>query len=91
MDAKPVVPNGIDRNHVSVVLEFLAERIRQPREAAIVHPHRQVRTLAVGRADVPFVGVAGDPMFLSADALCGAVAALGALRSRAILPCQRCP
>ena len=32
-----------------VVFEFLREGIRQPRETAIVHPHGEVRALAVGR------------------------------------------
>jgi hypothetical protein len=46
MDAKPVIPNGIDRDHVSVVFEFVRERVRQPREPAIVHSHCKMARIA---------------------------------------------
>jgi len=42
---------------VRVVFELLAERIRQPREAPHRHPHCEVRTLNVRRADVLGIGV----------------------------------
>jgi hypothetical protein len=54
----------VERNHVRVVFELLAERIRQPSEPPHAHPHREVRPLSIGRADVLRIGVAGD---LSAD------------------------
>lgn len=65
MNAKPVVPNGIDRDHVGMVLEFLRKGIREPREAPVVHPHGEVRPLAVGRADVLRIGIAFDPVLLA--------------------------
>jgi hypothetical protein len=55
VNAEPVVPNGVDRDHVSMVLEFLGEGVRQAREAAVVHPHREVGTLGIGRGDVRHV------------------------------------
>ena len=65
MDANQVVPDRVDRDHVRVVLEFLGEGIRQPREAPIVHPHRQIRALAVGRAHVRHVGLAVTRSFFA--------------------------
>jgi hypothetical protein len=65
---------------VSVVLEFLGERIRQAREAAIVHPHGEVRTLDIRGRDVRHIGLAFDLRLLDACAIGGAIAALEALR-----------
>jgi hypothetical protein len=39
-----------------VALEFFAERIRQPCEAADVHPHRKILASDVRRANLAFVG-----------------------------------
>jgi len=47
MDANPVVPNRINRDHVSMVLKLFRERIGQAGKAAIVHPHRQVLPLNI--------------------------------------------
>lgn len=47
-----IVPNGIEPDHVSMVLEFLAEGVRQPREPRHAHAHGEVPALDVGRADV---------------------------------------
>jgi len=35
MDAQEIIPDGIDRNHVGVVLELFRERVRKPRKAAV--------------------------------------------------------
>ena len=60
MDPDEIVPEGIERDHVSVVFEFFAERVGQSGEPAHRHPHGEVRPLHVGRADVFGVRVAGD-------------------------------
>lgn len=52
MDFDEVVVHEVQRNRVRVHLDLLGKRIRQAREAAIVHPHRQVLTLDVGCGDV---------------------------------------
>jgi hypothetical protein len=45
-----------------------------------MHPHRQVRTLDIRRADVLWVRIASDGALASAKALRGAVAATSAIR-----------
>ena len=47
MDPGEVVPDRVERDHVGVVLKLFAECIREPRDAAIVHPHGEVRPLDV--------------------------------------------
>ena len=47
VDADEVVPDGIERDHVSVVFDLLAKGIGEAGEAAHVHPHREVRALGV--------------------------------------------
>ena len=58
-----------ERDHVRVVFELFAESVRQPREASHSHPHREVRPLGIGRADVLRVGIAGDVLRAGSDAL----------------------
>jgi hypothetical protein len=38
VDSEKIIPDRPNRDHMRVVFQFLAERIRQPSEAAIVHP-----------------------------------------------------
>ena len=78
MDANEIVVGHEQRDRVRVVLDLFREAVRQPGEAAHVHPHRQVRALGVARADMTGVGVALDGHLASADAVGGAVSALGA-------------
>ena len=52
VNAAEIVPRHEQRKHQLVILPFLAEGVRQPREAAILHPNRQVRPLNVGRANL---------------------------------------
>lgn len=40
MDATEVVPHEIQRDGMAVILEFLAEGIRQPGEPSHAHAHR---------------------------------------------------
>ena len=47
VDAKEIIPDRPNRDHMRVVLEFLAERIREPSEAAIVHPHCEIGALGI--------------------------------------------
>jgi hypothetical protein len=39
---REIVPDGVERDHVGVVLNLLGKRIGEPCEAAHVHPHREV-------------------------------------------------
>jgi hypothetical protein len=50
VNAQEVIPDRVNCDHVSVVLKLFAERICEPSEAAIVHPHRQVSPFRIGRA-----------------------------------------
>ena len=76
VNAYPVVPNRPDRHHVRMALELLREGVGKPGEAAIVHPHREVRPLAVARRNVLRVGLGCDRLLLRADAFGWAVAAV---------------
>ena len=42
VNANEVIPDGIERDHVGVVLELLREGVRQMCETTVVHAHRQV-------------------------------------------------
>jgi hypothetical protein len=55
-----VVEHEIERQSLTVILDLLAESIRQPREALHLHPHSEVVPLGRRGADVPRIGVAGD-------------------------------
>jgi hypothetical protein len=67
-----------------VVLNLLAERIRQPREAAGVHPDVQVLPLGKRRADVLRIGITFDARLDRASAFGGAVSAHRAFRRLAV-------
>jgi len=71
-----VVMQEIKRNHVTVVLKFLAESVRQPREAPHRHTHREILALHERRADVLRIGIAAHRFHIAADARCWTVAAL---------------
>src|SRR5205085_12692245 len=75
----------VQRDHVGVVLELLGEAVCQAREAAYLHPHGEVASLDVGRADVVDVGIAGDGADGGPDALSRTVAALWAFWRRAVV------
>lgn len=49
MDADEVVEREVKREGVDVVLQLLAEPVRQAREPAHGHTHRQVLTFNIGR------------------------------------------
>ncbi len=52
MDAHEIVVHGVQRHGESVIIDLLRKGIRQPREAAHMHPHREIVQLDTGRADV---------------------------------------
>ncbi len=56
MDADEIVSREMQGYRMGVVLDFLAERVGQAREAAHVHPHRQIATFDVAGADMVWVG-----------------------------------
>ena len=45
VDSAKVVVHEIQRNHVPVVLQLLAESVCEPGESAHPHPHRKVAAL----------------------------------------------
>jgi hypothetical protein len=79
VDPDEIVPNCIERDHVRVIFELLAEGIRKHSETAHRHPHRWVRPLDVTRADVLRVGVTGNLVPPRADAFGRAIATGGFL------------
>jgi hypothetical protein len=40
VNADKIIPNGVERDHVHVVLELLGERIGEVREAAHLHTQK---------------------------------------------------
>ena len=49
MHAAEIVVRGIERDGRDVMLKFLAESVREPREPALLHPDREVLALNIGR------------------------------------------
>ena len=74
--ANPVVPEEIERKRMAVVFDLLRKPIRQPREAAHLHPHGQIVPLGKGRVDVLGVGIAPNGLSLDADQARRAIPAL---------------
>jgi hypothetical protein len=56
-----------------MVLDLFGEAIREPREPAHGHSHRQILTFDIAGADELFFGVADHRLLFAADALCWAV------------------
>ena len=67
-----------------VLFDLFRESIGQPSEPTDAHSHCEVLPLGIGRADVRRVGIAFDPLFVTAGAFGWAVAALGAFWRGAI-------
>ena len=76
MHARKIVVHVEQRNHCDVIVELLAEGIRQASEAPHVHPHVEVLTFHEAGRDVLLIGVADDFDALGAKTLRGAVAFL---------------
>lgn len=60
MNLAEVVIHEMERNGMSVILDLLAEGVRQPSEAAHVHPHGQVLALDVTGRDMTGIRIASD-------------------------------
>ena len=67
MDANKIVMHVMETDRMGVVLDLLAKRVRQPSEPPHAHPHRQVRSLRIARADMLRVRFAGDRLSAGAD------------------------
>ena len=84
MQPNIVVIHHVKRDRIGLVFALFRERIGEPRDAPVVHPHREVLPLDKRRADMLFAGPAFDRRLDSAGAGGGAVTALGALSPVAI-------
>src|SRR2546428_6652205 len=80
MNLAEVVVHVVKGNRRRVVLQLLTERIRQPRESAHVHTHREILPLNEARGDVVAVGIAANDLRFNSDALWRAVARVGVKR-----------
>src|SRR5579864_3347147 len=76
MNPNVVIVHQVNRNGSGVILNLLAERIRQASESAHLHPHREILTLDIAGRYVCRVGIANDFFFLATKALSRAVALL---------------
>jgi hypothetical protein len=73
MNAAKVVVHMKQGQHSDVIFELLTEGVRQPGEPPHIHPHVEVLSLNVGRADMLRVGRTNDGLSLSAKTLRRAV------------------
>jgi len=73
MNPAEVVMHVMQRNRVTVVLQFLAESVCQSRETPHRHPHGEVLALDKRCADVLGIGVAHYSFHFAADTSCGAI------------------
>ena len=76
MDSAEVVVHVVDRDRGNVIFDLFGECIRQAREAAHLHPHREVLPLDVAGRDVLRIGIADLRFLLAAKALGRRVACL---------------
>lgn len=60
MKLAEVVIGKVQRDSSFVILELLTEGVRQPRESADVHSHREILALDVGCADAVRVRISAD-------------------------------
>ncbi len=88
MNANEVVIYKIESQRVLMISKSLAKRIGKPCEPPHAHPHGQVVTFNIARADVLRVRVAGDHRLARPGAHAGAVPPLRrtrrTLRDRAV-------
>src|ERR1022692_2292406 len=73
MNAAKVVMHMKQRQHSDVIVELLAEGVRQPGEPPHVHPHVEILPLNVGRADMFGIGRTNDRLSLGPKKLRRAV------------------
>jgi len=80
MYSAEVIVHEVKRQRVFMILNFLRERICQPREASHVHPHGEVLPFDVASRNVIPVGFSNNRGCNRADTLRRAVSSLCALR-----------
>lgn len=76
MDPREIVMHVEQRNHVDVVVDLLAEGVREASKAAHVHSHVQVLPFYIAGRDVSLIGIATDSDTFGAKTLRRAVTAL---------------
>jgi len=76
MHATEVVPRVPEGDHVRVILQLLAERVRQPGETTHTHSHVEVLPFDVRGRNVLRIGVACDGLRDCADTSRGAVSGI---------------
>ncbi len=73
MDAAEIVVEEVKCHLMTVVLNFLAVTVREPRETEHPHPHRKVAALYETGRDVLRIGLASEYASATSDTACGAV------------------
>ena len=76
MNPHEVIVHVEECEHSDMILQLLAERIRQPGEAAYIHSHVEVLPFHIAGADVFRVRGADNLNALGAKTLCRAVTLL---------------
>jgi len=76
MNAPKVMVHVKQRNHRNVIVQLLAERIRQASKATHLHPHIQILPFNVASRDVLLFRVADDFHAFGSQTLRGAVSGL---------------
>jgi hypothetical protein len=69
MYATEVVMHVVKRNHVTVIVHFLAVSVRQSGKAPHLHSHRQILTLYEAGAYILRVGITAHNLHIATDAL----------------------
>ena len=77
MNPRKVVVNVEQRKRVNMVINALAERVRQAREPAHLHPHVEILSFDEASRDMLGVWVAENDLLSDAQTLSGAVPLLG--------------
>src|ERR1039458_7010524 len=73
MNAAEIAMHMEQRQHSDVIFELLAKGVRQPGEASHIHPHIEILSLNVGRADMLLAGRTDNSLSLGAKTLRRAV------------------
>src|SRR3974390_612553 len=76
VDPTEIVVHEVKADRMHMVLQFLAERVRQPSESPDLHSHRQIGSLDIASGNVPHIWIASNARLARTRALGGAVAML---------------